>query len=85
MLVADDFESYKRKVEEVVKEANRAQGACDQLAKQIRKKFGCKTAKEARKLHAKLQKQEIQANHAYTKAREQFEKRWGERLESIRQ
>lgn len=71
-----DYLSLKREVEEAKANADRAQGALDELMDRLKQEFDCDSLKDAKALLADLQEKEEQAESAYLKAKSTYEKKW---------
>ena len=78
----DDFEAFKRRVEESRAEAQRAEGAYKQVMKQIKRELGVSTLKEARRLIAARRKKELLLTKKYLAARKKFEAKYGKDLKT---
>lgn len=59
MISINDFQSMKRKVEQLQREVNRAEGVLEQLSTELREKFGDVTLEQARELLAKRRRKEV--------------------------
>lgn len=81
----DDFESYKRDVEELKRLRDRARGAYSELMKSIRRGFRCKTLKEAKKLSEKLRTDALSTAEEYTTAFRKSKKRWAHKLKKLKE
>lgn len=77
-ITEDEYRRLKRSVEDAQREADRAQGALDQLMKRLKDEFKCTTLKEARTLLDELKGKAEKAEAAYTKAVTDYEKKWKE-------
>ena len=71
----------KTKVEEAKTKQAKAKGALEQILKQIKKEFDCKTLKEAEALLKELKTKESKAKQKYEKALEEFQDKWQEQLD----
>lgn len=78
----DDFVSLQRKVQQLRQERDRAEGALEQLIKQLRKDHDCKSLDEAQELLTKMKKEELKVYKEYVAAKEAFEEKYREVLES---
>lgn len=76
----DDFESLKRKVEDLRERKARAVGAYQEHLKRLRKDYGVKTLKDAEKLLKRKKQEELDAAGAYLKAKKAFEREFAEVL-----
>lgn len=83
MISLDDLPSLQRKVERLKAKADKAAGAKDQILRRLRKEFGCKTMKEAKKLLEDLITKENQAAVKYSKEKKAFEKKHAKVLKEI--
>jgi outer membrane protein TolC len=84
LIVLDDFDKLKAKVERLKAEKERAEGARDQLLRTLKEEFGCKSLQEAEALLAKLQSEETAALKKYNSYRTRFEKRWRKVLRKVK-
>ncbi len=66
----------KRKVEQAQQKADKAEGAFEQIMKQLKEKFECATLKAAKLKLALLKKQEQKALTEFEDAVEEFEEEW---------
>jgi hypothetical protein len=71
-----DFLKAKERFEQLSAELEREQGARNQLLKQLRKDFGCKTIKAARKLKADLERGQAKLEKAFDAAMKQLRKKY---------
>lgn len=72
----DQYRKLKAEVERAKSDAERAQGALDQLMSRLEKEFECSSIKEAQKLLAELEAKEKAAKAAFQKAFTDYERKW---------
>jgi type II secretory pathway component PulJ len=80
MLDLKRFQSLQERVEELQREASKAQGALEQLKKDLKKEFGCKTIKAAKVVLKKLEWEEQQKEQEFALLLAEFEEQFGEVL-----
>lgn len=73
-----DYEKLKNKVERAKQDASKAEGALEQMMKNLESEFGCKDLNDAKELLAKLQKKEAKAKKKYEQALADFNEKWEE-------
>jgi len=66
----------KKRVEQAQQEANKAEGALEQITKQLKKEFDCNTLEAAKKKLRVLEKQGQKAKTEFENAIEEFEEKW---------
>ncbi len=71
----------RKDVEIAQQRKDRAQGALDQLMKNLEKDFKCTSLKQAQKKLTNLQKQEEEAKEEFVEAMEEFEEKWEDKLQ----
>ncbi len=71
----------KKEVETAQQRKDRAQGALDQLMKNLEKDFKCTSLKQAQKKLTNLQEREEEAKEEFVEAMEEFEEKWEEKLQ----
>lgn len=71
-----DYQKLKQAVEQKNRNHEQAEGVVAHLEQQLLKKFGCKNLAEAKKLYAKKQKKEAEAELAYEDTYAKFHKKW---------
>ena len=76
-----EYERLKARVDEITRERDRSAGALAELKKRIKDEFGVSTEEQARKLQAKLDAEVEQLSKEFAKAKEELDKKWGDRLE----
>jgi len=72
------YMELKKRVEQAQQEANKAEGALEQVMKQLKKEFGCTTLEQAEKKLSILEKQEQKAKIEFENAIEEFEEKWND-------
>jgi predicted nucleic acid-binding Zn-ribbon protein len=72
----DTYRRLKREVETAQNEANRAQGALEQLEEELKSEFQCKTLEDAKRKLAQLQEDTEAAERKFNKALAAYEKNW---------
>jgi flagellin-specific chaperone FliS len=77
----DDYETVKRKVEELQTRIDRASGAVSQLKSQLKKEFGVSTLKEAKALYKKMLAEEHEALTKWNKTLAKFKEDWKDVIE----
>lgn len=70
----------KRQVESFQREADRADGALNQLLIRLKKQFGVDSIEGAKRLLDKLKWEEQQSETDFNKALKNFERKWKDRL-----
>lgn len=76
----DDFSELLRRVEKLRSEKDRAAGAYQQLMSRLKKEYGCKTLKQAKRLLARLRSEEDSARERCEKELAAFKARWPDLL-----
>ena len=79
MLMSDDYQKLKRRVDAAKSRRDRLKGAGDELLARLRKEFKVVTVEEAEALLADLRAKEAEAAKKYAKARAEFLKAWKEK------
>lgn len=72
----EQFRKLKREVEEARGEADRAQGALDQVRKSLKDDFECEDIQSARKKLTDLEDKKAAAEAAFEKAQAAYIKKW---------
>lgn len=72
----ETFQRLRKEVESTAAEAQRAQGAFDQLTRQLANEFECTNQKEAEALLAKLQRQAAKAKEQFEQQLREYKKKW---------
>lgn len=70
----------KEQVESLRSEVDRAKGALSSTIRQLKEDFGCDSLEEGRKKLAHLQRSREERAKRVEKARERFERKWGDLL-----
>ena len=71
-----NYMDLKKKVEEAQQNADKAQGALEQITNRLKDEFGCTTLEAAKKKLKNLEKEEEKAKTAFEDAVEEFEEKW---------
>lgn len=74
----EEYKALKRQAEEAKAEADRAQGALDNLKKRLKEDFGVNDLKSARNLLKELEREKLSAEKQFNKALEDYKKKWNE-------
>ena len=69
----DKFLKMKQQVDQLKREKDRSEGALEQLVKELKSEFNCKTLKEARIERDRLQQEEQELETSFANALEQLE------------
>jgi uncharacterized protein YecE (DUF72 family) len=72
----DKFNNLKKKAELAQREADKAQGALDQILFQLSEEFNCDNLEDAEKLCEKLAKEEEKAKANFNKALADFKEKY---------
>lgn len=75
-LTEDSYRDLKASVEKARSDAERAQGALDQLMVRLKTEFNCKSLREARELLQEVQKERDKADKAFSEAMTDYKKKW---------
>ncbi len=75
----DTYNKYKREADDAKADADRAQGAFDQLMERLKAEYKCDNAKDARKLLDDLERKKNKAEEEFEEALKDYEKKWGKR------
>jgi hypothetical protein len=75
-ITEEKYRKLKAEVEETQAEANRAQGALDQLLVRLRDEFECGSLKEAKVKLAELEAKKKKAEAAFEKAMADYKEKW---------
>ena len=70
------YQQLKKQVAETNEEANRAEGALDQIMQQLKSEFNCTTIQQAETELKKLQQKQKQAEQKYKTELEKFEEQY---------
>lgn len=74
------FQELRTRSEELQREQSKAEGALEQLKKELKAEFGVDTIKGAKQLLVQLEKEEREAEEEFKQALEAFEAEFGELL-----
>lgn len=80
MIVGDDFQKLQRQVEQIREAKAKADGAVGEILKRLKKEFGCKSLAEAQRKLKELEQEERDQFVAYREARDEFDKKWKDKL-----
>ena len=80
MMNVEKYQKLKKRVESLKAEADRAEGAKEQLMQKLQDEFDCSTVKEADELLSSLEVKKKKVESKYVKALTAFEDKWGEKL-----
>ena len=83
MLIADDFPTLTRKVEQLRRDADRAAGAESAALDRLKGEYGCPTLAKAEALLAKKRVDEVDYLKKYNKLRKAFDAEFGELLDEV--
>jgi len=70
----------KKRVEEAQQRADRAEGALQQVMKQLQEDFGCSTLGEAKKKLKILERQKQEARSDFENNMRKFEEKWKDNI-----
>ena len=76
-ITEDQYRKLKREVETAKSEADRAQGALDQLLTRLKDEFDCDDLKEAKTKLAELEGKMVKAEASFTTAMTTYQEKWG--------
>ena len=77
------FQSLQKKVERLKTDKSKAEGALEQLKKQLADDFDCDSVEEAEKLIDELEAKQKADEERFQKDLHEFEKTYGDQLEAI--
>lgn len=72
----DQFRRIQREVTDAKADADRAQGALDQLIERLKQEFDCDDLKAAKKLLLELRTKRDAAEESFQKAIKDYERKW---------
>ena len=72
----DQYRRLKSEVETAKAEADRAQGALDQLITRLKEEFDCSNLKEAKRLLDDLEIKRDKAQESFLEAMTNYQKKW---------
>lgn len=81
MVSLTDLTALKSKVDNIQREAHRAEGALQQSMTRLKTQFGCSTLKEAEALLKKRKTEVAKAQLMFESAMASFQEEWGDELE----
>ena len=70
------YMELKKRVEQAQQEVSKAEGALEQIMKQLKKDFGCATLEIAKRKLELLEKQSQKAKTEFEDAVDKFEQKW---------
>ena len=74
------YQKLKDDVDRLRREADRAEGALEELMGRLEAEFGCKTLREAKALSSRLEDEADKATKEFNSKLDEFEEEWGEVL-----
>lgn len=77
-ITESQYQNLKLAVEKAQRNAAQAQGALDQIASQLKEQFDCKSLKEARTLLESLKQEAEEAERAFDKAFQAYQKEFSD-------
>jgi len=80
MITVKEYEAKRLRAENLKQQADKAEGALDELMGRLEDEFGCKTMKQGRAKLAKIKKDRENLETKYNDAAEGFEQQWGDLL-----
>lgn len=75
-ITEEKYRKLKQQVEEAKGEADRAQGALDQLLARLKEEFDCSNLKEAKAKLAELESKKKKAESVFEKVLADYEEKW---------
>jgi DNA repair ATPase RecN len=75
-ITEEKYRKLKQQVEETKAEADRAQGALDQLLSRLKEEFDCSSLKEAKAKLAELESKKKKAESVFEKVLADYEEKW---------
>ena len=75
-ITEEKYRKLKQQVEETKAEADRAQGALDQLLTRLKEEFDCSNLKEAKAKLAELEAKKKKAESVFEKVLADYEEKW---------
>lgn len=81
MTTLSDLEDLKRKAERMRQQRDRAQGRLEEAQKRLKEEFKVNTITEAKKLLKTLGKKEAGTKAEFEQALEEFNEKWGDKLD----
>jgi predicted transcriptional regulator len=80
MITVERFQKLKRQEEESRREADRAQGALENLLKRLKEEFGCSGEEEAQRLLRRLSKESEKLEASLEEKVKRLEEEYGEKV-----
>lgn len=80
MIDIEQYNRIKKKADQARADVQRAEGALDQVMKNLKDDFGCSTIEEAEAKLIELEEQEKAAEAAYQTELAAFQEKWGDLL-----
>jgi hypothetical protein len=74
--LSQELLELKQEIEEAQQQANKAQGAYEQIMKQIKKDFACNNLEQVDKLLKELESKERRLKQEYETELNKFKKKW---------
>lgn len=78
--LTEELLELQQERDETKQEVDKSRGALDQILKQIKEEFGCKTLKEANKKLNELKRKEEALRHDFEQKLEKYKERWEEQI-----
>ena len=75
-ITEEKYRKLKQQVEETKAEADRAQGALDQLLTRLKEEFDCSNLKDAKAKLAELEAKKKKAESVFEKVLADYEEKW---------
>lgn len=75
------YQKMKQRAADLRREADRAEGALEQVMKKLEDDFGCNSLEEAKRLQKKLTVEVEEADEKFGVLLKEFEDKWGHLLE----
>lgn len=79
-LEVKEFEAMKKKIEDLRRQSDKAQGAFEQTMETLKKDFGCETIEVAKEKTDELREKAVKLKARYEKSEKEFLKKWGSLL-----
>lgn len=83
MISLDDFQALKRKVEDLQRKRDTADGAYTQLMKRLKEEFDCEKVKQAERMLERIKEESMEALKKYNELKEAFEKEFAQLLGEV--
>lgn len=78
-----EFQTLRKKCEDLKSQADRAAGALEQRMKELANEFGCNSVEEGQKLLAQMSKDLEEKENTYKTKLAEFKEKWEKELEKI--